>query len=91
MARRLSALWELLRSKENRAIVGWVGSGIVTVVTGAWVLVAHLSPAETTAEPKQNQATPNCYAQGNTLSAVSCGAMHLGNTTITGNVNDRQR
>jgi hypothetical protein len=38
----LEHLWSVLRDNDNRAIMGWLGGGIVVAATGAWSIFKYL-------------------------------------------------
>jgi len=37
----LAEVWEFLKDETNRTLIGWVGSGVVVAVGGAWALFTH--------------------------------------------------
>ena len=65
-------LWSFLSQKRDRAVLGWIGGGIVAVAAGAWaVLVFFLTPSP----PPSDDQTPDVEA-------------HSGGVAIGGDVID---
>ena len=38
-------MWDFLKDKRRRDMIGWVASGVAAVIAGAWALYLHLVPA----------------------------------------------
>jgi hypothetical protein len=53
----MSSLWEFVRQKRNREVIGWLGGGLVVAATGLWAAVVFLFPVQT---PKPASAEANC-------------------------------
>jgi len=68
-------LWELLRQKRNREVLGWLGGGLVVVAAGLWAAIVYFFP------PQKPPSTP-ADVQAN------CGGVAIGGsvtgTSITG-------
>jgi hypothetical protein len=39
----LSSIWDFLKDADNRALLGWIGGGIVVVGTGIWAVVKFMA------------------------------------------------
>jgi hypothetical protein len=61
-----------LRDEGNRAVLGWLGGGLVAVATGAWAVFVYLHPASPEAKPspppKQIEADCGSVAIGGDVS-----------------------
>jgi hypothetical protein len=68
----LDALWTFLKDPANRATLGWIGAGIVVVVSGAWAVIKFLSKKE---------LRPSVQA---TNGGVAAGGDMIGNKIDTG-------
>lgn len=68
----MSGLWEFLRQKRNREVLGWLGGGLVVAATGLWAATVYFFPAE----PLASNVQANC-------GGVAIGGSVTG-TTITG-------
>lgn len=53
----MSSLWEFVRQKRNREVIGWLGGGLVVAATGLWAAVVYLFPPQT---PKPASVEANC-------------------------------
>jgi hypothetical protein len=42
----LDARWEFVKHPANREVLGWIGGGIIVVVSGLWAIVKFLSKQE---------------------------------------------
>lgn len=76
MASRVLAF---LRDESNRALLGWIGSGLVVLATGLWAVYVHFSPAPEAKRP-QTQIEAECGSvaiggdvSGATITAGSSG------------------
>jgi len=71
----MSSLWEFIRQKRNREVLGWLGGGLVVAATGLWAAIVYLVPPQKPAEPKRDvQADHGGVAIGGSVTG----------TTITG-------
>jgi hypothetical protein len=68
----LDALWEFVKHPANRDALGWLGGGIIAVVSGLWAVIKFLSDKE---------SRPNVKA---TNGAVAAGGDMTGNNFNTG-------
>ncbi|SDR09092.1 hypothetical protein SAMN05519103_00702 [Rhizobiales bacterium GAS113] len=75
----MGSLWLILAKPKNRAVLSWIGSGLVVVAAGIWAVVTYVWPHESTHEgPKVV-----CAQQG----SVAAGGNASGNTiTFSGSV-----
>jgi hypothetical protein len=72
----MSSLWEFIRQKRNREVLGWLGGGLVVVATGLWAAIVYLVPPQKPAEPRPANVQADC-------GGVAIGGSVTG-TTITG-------
>lgn len=69
-------LWACVSNSRNRAVLSWVGSGVVALIAGLWAVTPYVFPK------KNNPAAPTvvCAQQG----GVAAGRDVSGNTiTVT--------
>jgi hypothetical protein len=64
-ARTMRQLWSFIGQEENRKILGWIGGGLVVVITGLWAAFVYFSDT-----PKATASTPSVQA--------SCGSVGVG-------------
>jgi hypothetical protein len=56
-----SRVLAFLRDEGNRALLGWLGGGLVVLATGLWAVVVHFYPApEAKPAPPQKQIEADC-------------------------------
>ena len=48
----MSSLWEFIRQKRNREVLGWLGGGLVVAATGLWAAVVYFFPPQKPSEPR---------------------------------------
>jgi hypothetical protein len=53
----MSGIWALISKPKNRAVIQWVGGGVIAVATGGWVVVTYVWPIH-------EAAAPGCVQQG---------------------------
>lgn len=41
-------IWSFLRDESNRALLGWLGAGLVAIVGGIWTALKFLFPKDAT-------------------------------------------
>lgn len=56
----MSSLWEFIRQKDNREVLGWLGGGLVVLVTGLWAAVVYFLPPQKSSEPRAPNVQANC-------------------------------
>ena len=70
----LSLVWKFLSKDKNRAVLGWLGAGVVVVIGALWAALVYFMPA----------SKPGSPAAG---VEASCGSVAVGGsatgTTIT--------
>lgn len=75
-----SHFWKFLRKNKNRAVLGWIGGGIVVVISALWALFVYLAP------PSKSGSAPS--GEGNVTaecgSAAQRGWSWFSSVTITG-------
>jgi hypothetical protein len=71
----LEALWSFLKDPANRETLGWMGAGIVAVVSAAWAVIKFRS------EKERRRFKPSVQA---TNGGVAAGGNMTGNTINTG-------
>jgi hypothetical protein len=54
----MNSFWQFLRDKRNQQVLGWLGGGLVVVVTGLWVVIVHLFPPPKSSETKVSGPVP---------------------------------
>jgi hypothetical protein len=64
----LNKLWSFLKAEENQKLLGWIGGGLVVLVTGLWAVftfyVDHSKPPLPPATARaQGQAAGAAFAQ----------------------------
>lgn len=42
----LDAVWVFLKDPANRAVLGWVGGGVVITITGVWAVIKFIGNKE---------------------------------------------
>jgi hypothetical protein len=67
----LDALWAFLKDPANRETLGWIGGGIIVVVSGLWAVIKFLS---------KKKPGPNVQA---THGGVAAGGDMIGNKIDT--------
>jgi hypothetical protein len=72
----MSSLWEFMRQKRNREVLGWLGGGLVVVATGLWAAIVYLFPSQKPTELRPTNVQADC-------GGVAIGGSVTG-TTITG-------
>jgi hypothetical protein len=72
----MSSLWEFIRHKRNREVLGWLGGGLVVAATGLWAAVIYFVPPQKPSEPRPTNVQADC-------GGVAIGGSVTG-TTITG-------
>jgi len=66
----MSSLWEFVRQKRNREVLGWLGGGLVVAATGLWAVFVYLFPPQKPSEPRSSsnvQADRGGVAVGGSL------------------------
>ncbi len=58
----LASIWAYLQDENNRAMLGWIGSGIVAVVGGLWAVFKFL-------KKKKSAPAPTVSASGGGVAA----------------------
>ena len=48
----MDELWDFLKDPENRAVLNWIGSGIVALFAAAWAIFIYFRP------PRPAQSAP---------------------------------
>jgi hypothetical protein len=66
-------MWRMLRSKQNRELIGFLAGGVAAILAAGWAVFTYLAPAERDKDMKA------CTIDAKD-SAVACG-------DIRGNVN----
>lgn len=56
----LDTIWDFLRDEGNRAVLGWIGGGIVVVAGGIWAVIKYRT--EPKAEHSAKQQPPSVSA-----------------------------
>jgi hypothetical protein len=74
----MQRLWQFLLAKSNRAILSWIGSGLVVVTTGLWAVATHFWKDK----PIGPDPHPNICAAGSVIAGGN-----IGNSTITNTSN----
>jgi hypothetical protein len=72
----MSNLWEFIRQKRNRDVLGWLGGGLVVAATGLWAAIVYFLPPQKPSEPRPPNVRADC-------GSVAIGGSVTG-TTITG-------
>ena len=54
----LDGFWAFLKDPANRAVLGWIGAGVVTVVGGLWAVIRFY------AKKREGGSTPGVRADG---------------------------
>jgi hypothetical protein len=54
-------MWDFLKDKRRRDMIGWVASGAAAVLAGGWALYIHLYPDV----PRPNGPTGDCNFANN--------------------------
>jgi hypothetical protein len=72
----MSSLWEFIRHKRDREVLGWLGGGLVVAATGLWAAVIYFVPPQKPSEPRPTNVQADC-------GGVAIGGSVTG-TTITG-------
>jgi len=74
----MNRIWQFLGRKQNRTILGWVGSGLVVLTSGLWAVAVYLFPADNEQKSKASEVKATCggIAVGGSVtgSAISAGA-----------------
>lgn len=85
--RSVHPLWAWLRDETNRTIIAWIGSGLVVVASGSWVLYQYLEdthkPAVTVSTVDPAQLPP----QGPKIDITGDGMVAGEDLIIDGDVN----
>jgi hypothetical protein len=71
----MRGLWEFIRQKRNREVLGWLGGGLVVAATGLWAAIVYFFPLQKTSEPRAASVQADC-------GGVAVGGSVIG-TTIT--------
>jgi len=56
----MSSLWEFIRQKRNREVLGWLGGGLVVAATGLWAAIVYFFPPQKPAEPRSANVQADC-------------------------------
>jgi hypothetical protein len=77
-----SRVLAFLRDEGDRALLGWIGGGLVVLATGLWVVYVHFYPApEAKPGPPQKQIEADC-------GSVAIGGDVSGATITAGSSNE---
>ena len=76
----MSSLWEFIRQKRNREVLGWLGGGLVVAATGLWAAVVYFFPPQKSSEPKPASAQADCGGVA-IVGSVTGATITGGNTT----------
>lgn len=60
----MRGVWRLLQTKSNRAVLSWLGGGLVVVVAGLWAVMTYVWPPNS-----KPPSAPNVSASGNSVAA----------------------
>jgi hypothetical protein len=76
----MPTLWQFLRQRPNREILGWLGGGLVILATAIWTVAVYLWP------PKPGDAH-----RGRAAVEANCGSLAIagsvsGSTIVAGTV-----
>jgi hypothetical protein len=65
----MMAMWTFIKSDKNRAILSWIGGGVVVAASGLWAVVTFLWPdhSPTTVCAQQGSVSAGRDASGNTV------------------------
>jgi hypothetical protein len=47
----LASIWDFLQAESNRAVLGWVGGGVVAVAGGLWAIFKFFLATKKKGEP----------------------------------------
>ncbi|MCS3761015.1 hypothetical protein GGE21_002725 [Bradyrhizobium centrosematis] len=69
----MSSLWEFIRQKRNREVLGWLGGGLVVLTTGLWAAIVYFMPPQKRSEPGPASVQANCggVAVGGNISGAT--------------------
>jgi hypothetical protein len=56
----MSSLWEFIRQKRNREVLGWLGGGLVVAATGLWAAIVYFFPPQKHSEPRPHNVQADC-------------------------------
>jgi hypothetical protein len=72
----MTSIWTFVKKSENRAILSWIGGGVVVVAGGLWAVVTFLWPdhSPTTVCAQQGSISAGRTASGNTISNTTSGS-----------------
>ena len=73
----MNRLWRFLREKRNRAVLGWIGGGLVVLASGIWAVTIYLFPAQKAPEGKPTEVQARC-------GSVAVGGSVTGSTVTAG-------
>ena len=77
-----SRVLAFLRDEGNRALLGWIGGGLVVLASGLWAVFVYFHPApEAKPGPPQKQIEADC-------GSVAIGGDVSGATITAGNSNE---
>ncbi|HEX2890941.1 hypothetical protein [Vineibacter terrae] len=75
----MRGLWKFLKQDKNRAVLGWLGGGLVVVATGAWAVLTFVVKPDTPGKPSVSATCGSVAAGGDikgpvtvTQSGASC-------------------
>ena len=71
----LDNVWAFLQDPANRAVLGWIGAGMVTALGGLWAVVKFL------AKKDKPDPTPSVRAENQSVASgggITNSAIHIG-------------
>jgi len=69
----MGSLWSILAKPKNRAVLSWIGSGLVVIAAGIWAVVTYIWPPHASTH---EDASVVCAQQG----SIAAGRNASGNT-----------
>ena len=56
----MDRVWEFIRQKRNREILGWLGGGIAVLASGIWAMTVYFFPPHKTRDAKPAEIEARC-------------------------------
>ena len=75
----LSLVWKFLSKDKNRAVLGWLGAGVVVVIGALWVAFIYFMPASKPGSPAAGvEANCGSFAAGGNVTGTTITATGAG-------------
>ena len=73
----LTLVWKFLSKDKNRAVLGWLGAGVVVVIGALWAAFVYFMPASKPAPAPGVEASCGAVAVGGSVtgSAIKAGGV----------------